>query len=38
VGDVRNVLIDHLTAAELDALTAIGDKVRERLAALEQPR
>lgn len=34
--DVRNVLIDHLTAAELKTLSTIGDKVRERLAALDQ--
>jgi DNA-binding MarR family transcriptional regulator len=36
VADVRDVLIDHLTAPELDTLSAIGDKVRQRLAALEQ--
>lgn len=36
VSDVRNALIDHLTAAELKTLTAIGDKVRERLAELDQ--
>jgi DNA-binding MarR family transcriptional regulator len=35
VADVRDVFIDHLTAAELKTLTAIGDKVRERLTALE---
>ena len=35
VRDVRDVLVDHLTTAELEALTTIGDKVRERLAALE---
>jgi DNA-binding MarR family transcriptional regulator len=34
--DVRNAFIDHLTAAELEMLTAIGDKVRARLAELEQ--
>jgi DNA-binding MarR family transcriptional regulator len=32
--DVRDVLIDHLTAEELETLGVIGDKVRERLAAL----
>lgn len=36
VADVRDVLIDHLTATELEMLGAIGDKVRERLAALGQ--
>jgi hypothetical protein len=35
VGDVRNVLIDHLSAAELDTLAEIGERVRERLALLE---
>jgi DNA-binding MarR family transcriptional regulator len=33
VADIREVVVDHLTCAELDALTAIGDKVRGRLAA-----
>jgi DNA-binding MarR family transcriptional regulator len=36
VDDVRNALIDHLTAAELHTLAVIGDKVRERLAELQQ--
>jgi len=36
VADVRDVLIDHHTATELEMLSTIGDKVRERLAALEQ--
>jgi DNA-binding MarR family transcriptional regulator len=36
VTDVRDALIDHLTAAELEVLAAIGDKVRDRLAALDQ--
>jgi hypothetical protein len=36
VADVRDVLIDHLTATELEILSTIGDKVSERLAALEQ--
>jgi DNA-binding MarR family transcriptional regulator len=35
VADVRDVLIDHLTATERAMLVTIGDKVRERLAALE---
>jgi DNA-binding MarR family transcriptional regulator len=35
VADVREVLIDHLTATELEVLTTIGDKVRDRLAALQ---
>ena len=34
VADVRDAIIDHLTAAELRTLTTIGDKVRERLADL----
>jgi hypothetical protein len=34
VADVRDVLIDHLTAAEPEMLGIIGDEVRERLAAL----
>lgn len=36
VADVRDVLIDHLTATEMETLGTIGDKVRDRLAALEQ--
>ncbi len=38
VADVREVLIDHLSATELETLATIGDKVRERLATLEQDR
>jgi len=38
VADVRDVLIDHLTPAELRTLTTIADKVRGRLAILEQRR
>ncbi len=38
VADVRSVVIDHLSGAELATLTAIGDKVRERLAVLERGR
>lgn len=34
-GDVRDVFIDHLTAAELTAIATVGDKVRARLAALD---
>lgn len=34
VADVRDVLIDHLSEAELDVLIRVGDKVRERLADL----
>jgi DNA-binding MarR family transcriptional regulator len=36
VADVREALIDHLTATELEMLTTIGDKVRDRLATLNQ--
>ncbi len=35
VADVRDVFIDHLTAAEMAMLVTLGDKVAERLAALE---
>jgi DNA-binding MarR family transcriptional regulator len=35
VANVRSVFIDQLTKAELKSLNAIGDKVRKRLAALE---
>ena len=35
VADVRAVVIDHLSATELATLTAVSDKVRERLAMLE---
>lgn len=38
VADVRRVLTDHLTEAELEMLTTTGDKVHERLAVLEQKR
>jgi DNA-binding MarR family transcriptional regulator len=34
VADVRNAFIDQLTAAELQTLTTIGEKVRTRLAEL----
>jgi DNA-binding MarR family transcriptional regulator len=36
VDDVRKVLIDHITTAELDMLVTIGAKVQDRLAALGQ--
>ena len=36
VADVRDVLIDQLTATEMDTLAIIGDKVQHRLAALER--
>jgi DNA-binding MarR family transcriptional regulator len=36
IADVRSTVIDQLTAAELRTLAAIGDKVRHRLAELEQ--
>lgn len=36
VADIRSVLVDHLDTAELAALSAIGEKVRARLTALEQ--
>ncbi len=36
VADVREVLIDHLTATELEMLNTIGHKVHDRLVALEQ--
>ncbi|MDD7921879.1 MarR family winged helix-turn-helix transcriptional regulator [Actinomycetospora callitridis] len=36
VGDVREVLMDHLSPDELDTLATIGDTVRARLAALGQ--
>ena len=35
VADVRDVLIDHLTPAELDMLDTIGSKVHDRLQELE---
>jgi hypothetical protein len=36
VDDVRDALIDQLTATELEMLAIIGDKVRGRQAALER--
>ena len=35
VADIRNVLIDHLTPAQLDLLTELGDQVRARLAEID---
>jgi DNA-binding MarR family transcriptional regulator len=35
VANVRDVFIDHLTETEMAMLVTIGDKVAERLAALE---
>lgn len=34
VADVRDTLIDHLTAAELETINTISDKVHKRLAEL----
>jgi len=34
--DVRDVFIDHLTAAELATIATIGDRVHQRLAVLDQ--
>ncbi len=34
VGDVRDVLIDHVTAAELETLVTVAGKVQDRLLAL----
>jgi DNA-binding MarR family transcriptional regulator len=36
LANVRNVLIDHATPAQLDLLTELADQVRARLAQLEQ--
>lgn len=36
LADVRAAFVDQLTAGELETLTAIGDKVRQRLRVLEQ--
>ncbi|MGW5722544.1 MarR family winged helix-turn-helix transcriptional regulator [Amycolatopsis sp. NPDC003865] len=36
VSDIREVVIDHLTPAELDALTTISAKVNARLAARDE--
>jgi DNA-binding MarR family transcriptional regulator len=33
--DIRNVLIDHVTQAQLDLLTELGDQVRARLAEID---
>lgn len=36
LADVRNVLIDQATPAQLDLLTELADQVRARLAQIEQ--
>jgi DNA-binding MarR family transcriptional regulator len=36
LADVRNVLIDHATPAQLDLLTELADQVKARLAQIEQ--
>ena len=36
LANVRNVLIDHATPAQLDLLTELADQVRARLAQIEQ--
>ncbi|WP_328616834.1 MarR family winged helix-turn-helix transcriptional regulator [Amycolatopsis sp. NBC_00355] len=36
VADVRDAFIDQLTEAELETLGTIGEKVRDRLAALDR--
>jgi DNA-binding MarR family transcriptional regulator len=36
VADVRKVVIDHLSPAQLDLLSELGDQVRARLAVLER--
>jgi DNA-binding MarR family transcriptional regulator len=36
LADVRNVLIDHVTPAQLDLLAELADQVRARLAQIEQ--
>ena len=38
VADVRNVLIDDATPAQLDLLTELGDQVRARLAEIDHRR
>jgi DNA-binding MarR family transcriptional regulator len=36
VADVRNVLIDHVTPAQMDLLSELGDQVEARLAKIDQ--
>jgi DNA-binding MarR family transcriptional regulator len=36
VEDVRAILVDHLTPAQMDVLAEVADLVRERVAALEE--
>jgi hypothetical protein len=35
VADIHNVLIDHVTPAQLDLLTELGDQVKARLAEID---
>lgn len=36
LADVRNVLIDHVTPAQMDLLIELGDQVEARLAEIDQ--
>ncbi|MEU0649162.1 MarR family winged helix-turn-helix transcriptional regulator [Streptomyces umbrinus] len=36
LADVRNVLIDHMTLAQMDLLSELGDQVEARLAEINQ--
>ncbi len=36
LADVRNVLIDHVTPAQMDLLIELGDQVEARLAVVDQ--
>lgn len=36
LADVRNVLIDHVTPAQMDLLIELGDQVEARLAAVDR--
>ncbi|WP_329529324.1 MarR family winged helix-turn-helix transcriptional regulator [Streptomyces sp. NBC_01462] len=36
LADVRNVLIDHVTLAQMDLLIELGDQVEARLAEIDQ--
>ncbi|WP_030935339.1 MarR family winged helix-turn-helix transcriptional regulator [Streptomyces sp. NRRL B-24720] len=36
LADVRNVLIDHVTPAQMDLLIELGDQVKARLAVVDQ--
>ena len=35
VADIRNVLIDHVTPAQLDLLNELGDQVKALLAEID---